>query len=260
MEKISTGKQPKIAHDASLVPSTELAEQPLIDHLLELRSRLIKALVGVFVIFFMLVGFANPIYSYLATPLLSAMPTGGKLISIDMTASFFVPIKLVFSLSFYIALPWVLYQIWAFVGPGLYNNEKKIIAPIIFSSTLLFYVGMAFAFYLVLPVMSKFLVGTTPEGVEMATDIGKYLSMVLTLFFIFGFVFEIPVVVIILVTAGVMSVESIAAKRRYIILIAFVIAAVVTPPDPLSQILFACAGILLFELGLLIAKGLKRNS
>lgn len=260
MNKIFNKEQPKIADNSLSASSNNLVEQPLIDHLLELRSRLIKALVGVFVIFFMLVGFANPIYSYLAKPLLSAMPIGGKLISIDMTASFFVPIKLVFSLSFYIVLPWILYQVWAFVGPGLYKNEKRVITPIIFSSTLLFYVGMVFAFYLVLPIMSKFLVGTTPEGVEMATDIGKYLSMVLTLFFIFGFVFEIPVVVIILVTAGVMSVESIAAKRRYIILIAFVIAAVVTPPDPLSQILFASAGILLFEVGLFIAKRLKRNS
>ncbi|GBU09828.1 TatABCE protein translocation system subunit TatC [Gammaproteobacteria bacterium] len=236
------------------------AEQPLVGHLIELRGRVIKALASIFIIFLALVGFANPIFSYLASPLISALPQGGELISTGFIAPFFVPIKLVFILSFYISIPWILYQAWGFIGPGLYKNEQKVVFPIIFSSAFLFYLGMAFAFYVVLPIMSKFLVGTTPFGVEMKPDIKDYLSTVLNLFFIFGLAFEVPIVVIILVTAGVMSAAVIAAKRRYIILMAFILAAIVTPPDPLSQVLFACAGILLFEIGLFIAKLIEKRS
>lgn len=234
-------------------------QQSLIQHLMELRTCILRALLGVFVIFFCLIWFRNDIYTFIAQPLINALPAGSKLIATELISPFIVPIKLTLWLSFFLAVPWVVYQIWRFIAPGLYQKEKRLVFPLLASSILLFYTGMLFSYYAVMPLMVKFLVGTTPDGVEMATDIGQYLSVVLRLFFIFGVAFEVPVAIILLVLMDVISAKDIKAKRPYIIIGAFVVAAVVTPPDVLSQVAFAGVTILLFELGLWIASRLKRS-
>ncbi|ELV07831.1 twin-arginine translocase subunit TatC [Wohlfahrtiimonas chitiniclastica] len=236
-----------------------LNQQSLIQHLMELRTCILRALLGVFVIFFCLIWFRNDIYTFIAQPLINALPAGSKLIATELISPFIVPIKLTLWLSFFLAVPWVVYQIWRFIAPGLYQKEKRLVFPLLASSILLFYTGMLFSYYAVMPLMVKFLVGTTPDGVEMATDIGQYLSVVLRLFFIFGVAFEVPVAIILLVLMDVISAKDIKAKRPYIIIGAFVVAAVVTPPDVLSQVAFAGVTILLFELGLWIASRLKRS-
>lgn len=238
--------------------SEEDSQQSLIQHLMELRRCILKALLGVVVIFFGLIWFRNDIYTFVATPLLDALPQGSKLIATEVTSTFLVPIKLTLWLSFFLAVPWVIYQIWNFIAPGLYQKERRLVFPMIFSSIMLFYLGMLFAYFAVMPLMFQFLVGTTPEGVEMATDISQYLSVILRLFFIFGVAFEVPVAIILLVLMNVITVEKISAKRPYIIIGAFVVAAVVTPPDILSQIAFAAMTLILFELGLWISKMLKK--
>lgn len=237
----------------------ESAQQSLIQHLMELRSCILRALLGVVVIFFGLIWFRNDIYTFVAMPLIEALPSGSRLIATEVTSTFLVPIKLTLWLSFFIAVPWVIYQIWLFIAPGLYQKERRLVFPMIFSSILLFYLGMMFAYFAVMPLMFKFLVGTTPDGVEMATDISQYLSVILRLFFIFGVAFEVPVAIILLVLMNVITVEKISAKRPYIIIGAFVVAAVVTPPDVLSQVAFAGMTIILFEIGLWIAKQIKRS-
>lgn len=236
-----------------------LNQQSLIQHLMELRTCILRALLGVFVIFFCLIWFRNDIYTFIAQPLINALPAGSKLIATELISPFIVPIKLTLWLSFFLAVPWVVYQLWRFIAPGLYQKEKRLVFPLLASSILLFYTGMLFSYYAVMPLMVKFLVGTTPDGVEMATDIGQYLSVVLRLFFIFGVAFEVPVAIILLVLMDVISAKDIKAKRPYIIIGAFVVAAVVTPPDVLSQVAFAGVTILLFELGLWIASRLKRS-
>lgn len=233
-------------------------EQPLVQHLIELRSCLLKAFAGILVIFLLLIGFANHIYVFVASPLLSALPEGGKMIATEVTSPFLTPIKLTLWISLFLAIPWVIYQIWSFVAPGLYDKEKKLVFPILFSSILLFYLGMLFAYYAVMPVMFKFLVNTAPIGVEVATDIERYLSVVLRLFFIFGVAFEIPIIIILLVLMNAITIESIQNKRRYIIVGAFIVAAIITPPDVFSQIFFACAALILFELGIFIARRLTK--
>ncbi|MGL4675753.1 MAG: twin-arginine translocase subunit TatC [Wohlfahrtiimonas sp.] len=243
----------------SNVNKEESAQQSLIQHLMELRTCILKALLGVVVIFFGLIWFRNDIYTFVAMPLINALPAGSKLIATEVTSTFLVPIKLTLWLSFFAAVPWVIYQIWLFIAPGLYQKERRLVFPMIFSSILLFYLGMMFAYFAVMPLMFKFLVGTTPDGVEMATDISQYLSVILRLFFIFGVAFEVPVAIILLVLMNVITVEKISAKRPYIIIGAFVVAAVVTPPDVLSQVAFAGMTIILFEIGLWIAKQLKRS-
>lgn len=242
----------------SNVNQEESAQQSLIQHLMELRSCILRALLGVVVIFLGLIWFRNDIYTFVAMPLIDALPNGSKLIATEVTSTFLVPIKLTLWLSFFIAVPWVIYQVWLFIAPGLYQKERRLVFPMISSSILLFYSGMMFAYFAVMPLMFKFLVGTTPDGVEMATDISQYLSVILRLFFIFGVAFEVPVAIILLVLMNVVSVDKISTKRPYIIIGAFVVAAVVTPPDVLSQVAFAGMTILLFEVGLWIARRLKR--
>ncbi len=239
--------------------SEDNSNQSLIQHLMELRTCILRALLGVVVIFFGLIWFRNDIYTFVAMPLIEALPQGSKLIATEVTSTFLVPIKLTLWLSFFLAVPWVIYQIWRFVAPGLYQTERRLVFPMISSSILLFYLGMAFAYFAVMPMMFKFLVGTTPDGVEMATDISQYLSVILRLFFIFGVAFEVPVAIILLVLMNVITVEKISAKRPYIIIGAFVVAAVVTPPDVLSQVAFASMTLILFEVGLWIAKMLKKK-
>ena len=232
----------------------EPAQDTFISHLIELRDRLLRAIIAVLAIFLILFYWARDIYTFLASPLLAALPQGASMIATDVTTTFFVPVKVTMLASFLIALPYVLYQIWAFVAPGLYTSEKRLVMPLIVSSTLLFFVGMAFAYFLVFPMVFKFFAGFTPVGVQMATDIDKYLSFVLTMFVAFGVTFEVPVVVIVLVRMGIMSIEKLREIRPYVIVGAFVIGAIFTPPDVISQLMLAIPLWILYELGIVLAR------
>lgn len=233
---------------------------PLLGHLIELRSRLMRVLIGVGVIFLAMVPFANQLYTTVAYPLMERLPQGATMISTEVVGAFMVPIKFTLVLSFFVGVPFVLYHVWGFVAPGLYKSERRLIFPLLISSTLLFYGGMAFAYFIVMPMVFNFMVGTTPEGVTMMTDIGSYLSFVLLLFFAFGLAFEVPVATILLVWAGLASPEGLKAKRSYIIVACFVVAAVITPPDALSQIMLAVPMWLLFEVGLLLSRAYVRKT
>ena len=234
-------------------------EQPLLAHLLELRTRLVRALLGTALVFLGLFHWSGDIYHLLAKPLLDALPAGANMIATDVTAPFFVPVKVTMLVAFLISLPNTLYQIWAFVAPGLYHHEKRLVLPLVVASLLLFLIGMAFAYFLVFPVVFGFMSAVTPVGVSMMTDIDKYLSFVLGMFMAFGVTFEVPVVVILLVRMGVVSVEKLRQGRPYVIVGAFVVAAVVTPPDVLSQTLLAVPLWLLYEAGILMAVFLGRK-
>jgi sec-independent protein translocase protein TatC len=229
-------------------------EEGFVTHLIELRDRLMRAAASVIICFLALVYWAPDIYSLLADPLVSALPAGTSMIATDVTAPFFVPMKVTMMVAFVLALPYVLYQVWAFIAPGLYEHEKKLAAPIILSSFLLFLLGMAFAYFFVFPAVFKFVAAYTPSGVQMATDIDKYLSFVLTLFLVFGLSFETPVVEMVLVRLGMVSIEKLREFRPYFIVIAFVIAAIVTPPDVISQFMLAVPMILLYEFGILMSR------
>lgn len=234
--------------------------QPLIEHLLELRRRLVWAVLGIAVCFFAIVPFAQTLYSFVAQPLMSVLPNNTSMIATDVIAPFFVPIKVALMAAFLVALPNTLYQIWAFVAPALYQNEKRLIVPLILSSIILFAAGMAFCYFLVFPMVFKFFAGMTPLGVSMATDIDKYLSFVLGMFVAFGLTFEIPVAVVLLYRMGVITYRQLTAARPYLIVAAFIIAAVVTPPDVLSQIMLAVPMILLYEMGILVCRIVKPRS
>jgi len=225
----------------------------LFDHLLELRSRLLKSLVGVLVVLCCLIYFAQDIYHYVAEPLLATMPQGTQMIATDVASPLFAPFKLTIVLSVFIAMPYILFQIWSFVAPGLYRNEKKLIAPLMFGSTILFYSGIAFAYFIVFPVVFAFFNSVAPEGVTIATDISSYLDFVLKLFFAFGTAFEIPVAIILMCWSNVTTPESLRAKRPYIVVGAFIIGMLLTPPDIISQTMLAIPMLLLFELGVFIA-------
>jgi sec-independent protein translocase protein TatC len=229
-------------------------EEGFVTHLVELRDRLMRAAASVIICFLALVYWAPDIYSLLADPLVDALPAGTSMIATDVTAPFFVPMKVTMMVAFVIALPYVLYQVWAFIAPGLYEHEKKLAAPIILSSFLLFLLGMAFAYFFVFPAVFKFVAAYTPSGVQMATDIDKYLSFVLTLFIVFGLSFETPVVEMVLVRLGIVSIEKLREFRPYFIVIAFVIAAIVTPPDVISQFMLAVPMILLYEFGIFMSR------
>lgn len=230
-----------------------LPETSLISHLIELRTRLLYALGGILVILLPLLPFANTIYSTLAKPLLVHLPEGTNMIAIEVASPFLIPFKLTLMVSLAIAVPWVLYQIWAFIAPGLYNHEKRLALPLIVAGTGLFYTGMAFGYFVVLPLIFAFLTGTAPEGVAVMTDISKYLDFVLTLFFAFGVAFQVPIATFILVMTGITSAASLAEKRPYIIVAAFVIGMLLTPPDVISQTLLALPMWLLFEIGLFLS-------
>lgn len=238
----------------------EDGQESFISHLVELRDRLIRALVVVLVIFLGLVNWARDIYTLLAAPMLAALPEGGQMIATDVVGAFFVPIKVTMMVSFLIALPYVLYQAWAFVAPGLYQHEKKLALPLLAASVLLFFVGMAFAYFIVFPAVFGFINAFAPEGVAVMTDIEKYLSFVLTTFLAFGVTFEVPVVVIVLVRVGLVSVEKLKEIRPYFIVGAFIVAAIFTPPDVLSQFLLAVPMCLLYELGILMAQMIGKSS
>jgi len=225
----------------------------LFDHLLELRTRLLRAVLGILLVFCCLVYFAQDIYQYLAQPLLQTMPSGSQMIATDVASPFFAPFKLTIVLSIFLAMPYILYQIWSFVAPGLYRNEKKLIAPLMLGSTILFYSGIAFAYFVVFPVVFAFFTSVAPEGVVIATDISSYLDFVLKLFFAFGAAFEIPIAIILLCWTGVTTPNSLRQKRPYVVVGAFVLGMLLTPPDIISQSMLAIPMLLLFEVGLIIA-------
>jgi sec-independent protein translocase protein TatC len=229
-------------------------QETFISHLVELRDRLLRAIIAVVVLTICLVPWAKEIYALLAKPLLSALPAGATMIATDVTGTFLVPLKVTLMAGFLIALPYVLYQAWMFVAPGLYQHEKRLAMPVIVSSFVFFLVGMAFAYFVVFPVAFGFFVGYTPAGVQMMTDIDKYLSFVLTMFIAFGVTFETPVVVVVLVRLGVVGLDKLKAARSYVIVGAFVIGAIFTPPDVISQLLLAIPLWLLYEVGLFLAR------
>jgi sec-independent protein translocase protein TatC len=235
-------------------PPPEGAQETFISHLIELRSRLLRSIVAVVVVLLCLVPFAKSIYAVLAAPLVRALPPGATMIATDVTGTFLVPLKVTLMAAFLVALPYVLWQVWAFVAPGLYQHERRLALPVLASSFVCFVAGMAFAYFAVFPVAFGFFAGYAPAGVTMMTDIDKYLSFVLTMFIAFGITFETPVVVIVLVRFGVVSLEKLRSIRPYVIVGATVIGAVFTPPDVVSQLLLAIPLWLLYELGLLLAR------
>ena len=235
----------------------EEAVQPFISHLIELRNRLLKVVLCVIVVFLALSAYANDIYSLLAGPLMKHMPANSTMIAIDVASPFFTPFKLALVLAVFISVPVILYQFWAFVAPGLYKHERRMIFPLLIASTLLFYLGVVFAYFVVFPLIFGFLTAAAPEGVAVMTDIAKYLDFVLTLFFAFGICFEVPIFTIVMVWTGLVTPDSLAEKRPYVIVGAFVIGAFLTPPDAISQTLLAVPMWMLFDAGLLFSRLFK---
>ncbi len=229
------------------------------DHLLELRNRLLIIISAIFFCAILLTPFANSIYSFLASPLLNVLPEGSSMIAVDVASPFLAPFKLILLLSVAITFPISIYNFWAFISPGLYSNEKKFIAPILISSTLLFYLGIIFAYSIVFPLIFSFFSSIAPHGVEIATDISSFLNFVIKLFFAFGLAFEVPIITFLLVFFEISSINSLSRKRPYIIVMAFILGMILTPPDVISQILLAVPIWLLFELGLLLARLLNKN-
>jgi len=229
-------------------------EQPLVAHLLELRSRLLRITLVVIVFFVGLLFFANTIYSFAAAPLLQALPEGSQMIATDVASTFLTPVKLVFVLALFLAIPHILFEVWGFIAPGLFAKEKRIALPVLVSSIVLFYAGVAFAYYVVFPVMFVFFSMSAPEGVNYTPDIARFLDTILTMFLAFGFTFEIPVATFLLIYADVISVKALSEKRPFVIVGCFVIAMFLTPPDPLSQCMMAIPMWLLFELGILCGR------
>ena len=229
-------------------------EESFMSHLIELRDRLIRALLSILIIFLCLFPWAKELYALLAQPLINSLPKGGQMIATDVVGVFLVPMKVALMVAFLIALPYVLYQAWAFVAPGLYTHEKRLALPLVAASVFLFFVGMAFAYFLVFPTVFGFMAGIAPEGVAWMTDIEKYLSFVMSTFIAFGVTFEVPVVVVVLVRMGLVQLETLKEWRPYVIVGAFVVGAIFTPPDVVSQLLLAIPLCLLYELGMVLAR------
>ncbi len=233
-------------------------QQVLFAHLLELRSRLLKAVARVLVVLIVLVPFANRLYSELAAPLVARLPQGAHLIATEVTSPFITPLKLAFYTALFISMPVILYQLWAFVSPGLYKHEKRLARPLLVAALALFYMGGAFAYFLVLPAAFRFLTAVTPQGVEMMTDITHYLDFVMLMFFAFGLCFEVPVAVVILAAIGVVDLARLRSGRRYAIVGAFGVAALITPPDITSMLMLGIPMCLLYELGILAVRWLVK--
>ena len=229
-------------------------EQPLIAHLLELRTRLLRALIGVLIVFIPLAYFAKDFYRIVAAPLMQLMPAGTGMIATEVASPFFAPFKLAGLAALVVALPWVLYQIWAFIAPGLYKNEQRLVVPLLVASSALFYVGMLFAYFVVFPIVFGFFVKVAPEGVTVMTDISRYLDFVITMFLAFGAAFETPVAIVLLVKTGFVTPADLAAKRAYVLVGTFLLSAFLTPPDIFSQLLLAGPAYLLFEVGIVWAR------
>lgn len=234
--------------------SETLQKSPLVAHLIELRNRLLYMLIAVGIVFLGLFPFANDIYLFVSAPLQVFIPEGSSMIATDVAAPFLTPFKLTFFTAFVVAIPVVLYQVWAFIAPGLYKNEKKLIIPLLLSSILLFYAGIAFAYFVVFPLVFAFFVGAAPEGIAVMTDIGSYLDFVIKLFLAFGIVFEIPIATMLMIRSGIISAEGLANKRPYVIVACFVVGMLLTPPDVISQVLLAIPMWFLFECGVFFGK------
>ena len=232
---------------------TGAVEETFISHLVELRNRIMKASIAIIVVFLCLMPWAANIYDLLAAPMIAALPTGSKMIATGVITPFLIPVKVTLLVAFVIALPWVLYQLWAFIAPGLYTHEKKLIAPLVISSSALFITGVAFCYFLVFKVIFHFINNFAPKSISVAPDIDSYFDFVMTMFIAFGLTFEVPIIVIVLVRMGLVSLEKLKAIRPYVVVGAFVVAAVVTPPDIMSQLLLAVPLCLLYEVGLLVA-------
>jgi sec-independent protein translocase protein TatC len=239
--------------------SENLAEGTLLSHLLELRTRLVRATIAVAIAFVPCAYFANDIFERLSEPLKARLPKGASLIATGVMSPFTAPFKTSFMVALFIAMPWVIWQIWGFVAPGLYRHEKRFAMPLLVSSILLFYVGVGFAYFVVFPVMFEFFVATTPAGVQMMTDINQYLDFSLTMFLAFGIAFEVPIAVVLLALTGLVSVEKLGTSRGYVVIGIFVVAAFLTPPDPLSQTAMAVPMWLLYEAGIIFARMMVRE-
>lgn len=235
-------------------------EQPLIQHLIELRSRLLKSLASIILIFACLFAFANDIYEFVAEPLQKFLPENSQMIAIDVASPFLTPFKLTLLVSLFLSMPFILFQIWAFVAPALYKNEKRIAMPIFISSVILFYMGVSFAYFVVFPLVFGFFTSVGPGSVAVMTDISSYLDFVIKIFFAFGVAFEIPVATVLLISAGIVSPKSLADKRPYVIVACFVLGMLLTPPDVLSQLLLAIPMWALFEMGLVFGRLLAKPS
>jgi len=231
-----------------------MQQDTLISHLIDLRKRLLRSIIAVLLVFLCLLPWAKELYALLAHPLLAVLPQGGRMIATDVVGVFLVPLKVALLTAFLVALPYVLYQTWAFVAPGLYAHEKRLVLPLVTASFLLFLAGMAFAYFLVFPLVFRFMSSIAPEGVAWMTDIDKYLSFTLTMFVAFGLTFEVPIVIVLLVHMGAISVEKLREIRPYMIVGAFVAGAVFTPPDVISQLMLAIPLWLLYEAGIIVAR------
>ncbi|MEH6641529.1 MULTISPECIES: twin-arginine translocase subunit TatC [Halomonadaceae] len=240
-------------------PREEQSQAPLIEHLIELRSRLMRAVIVILVVFLGLYSFANDIYTFVAEPLMDLLPEGSQMIATEVASPFLAPFKLTLVVAVFIAIPFVLHQAWAFIAPGLYDNEKALAIPILVSSIALFYGGAAFAYYVVFPLLFEFFTQTGPDNIAIMTDINQYLNFVLKLFFAFGVAFEIPIATFLLILSGATTVESLSKKRPYILLGCFVVGMLLTPPDVISQSLLAIPMYLLYEVGLLFGRLVRKR-
>ncbi len=243
------------AHDASV----DEDERPFLEHLLELRQRILYALLAIVLLFFPLFYVANELYAFVAAPLLAHLPDGGQMIATEVASPFLTPFKLALVMALFLGMPVVLHQMWSFISPGLYLHEKRFALPLLVSSISLFYLGMAFAYYLVFPLVFKFFAGVTPEGVTMMTDISRYLDFVLKMFFAFGLAFEIPVATLLLSWSGLTTADKMASKRPYVIVGCFIVGMMLTPPDVISQLLLAIPTWMLFEVGVFLARFAERH-
>ena len=233
------------------------SEQPLIKHLFELRTTALRCIISIILITIILLPFANQIYSFIATPLIAKLPEGSSMIATEVASPFFAPFKLTLFCGIFFSIPYILYQTWSFIAPGLYINERKLILPLLISSSLLFYLGIFFAYYVVFPILFAFLTTTAPSNITVMTDINHYLDFILKLFFAFGVSFEIPIATILLIKSNFITIEKLSSNRPYIILFAFFVGMLLTPPDVISQILLAIPIWVLFEIGLVLGKYFK---
>tara|TARA_Y100001947_G_C10268249_1_gene273089 strand:- start:12 stop:809 length:798 start_codon:yes stop_codon:yes gene_type:complete len=238
---------------------TESSFKSLVPHFQELKTRLTKSLIFITIIFLFLFPFSDSIYNQLADPLIRNLPESSTMIAIDVASPFFIPFKLVMILSIFISIPYLLYHLWMFTAPGLYEKEKKLVLPILVSSSLLFYLGAAFAYFVVFPLLFSFFIAIAPDGISIMTDIGRYLDFVITLFFAFGFAFEVPIITILLVITNVSTTQSLSRKRPYVIVGAFIVGMLLTPPDVVSQTLLAIPIWLLYELGIFFSRIISKN-
>ena len=243
-------------HDALV----DADEQPFLSHIIELRSRILRALLVVLFLFFPIYYFANDIYGFVSAPLIAQLPDGGNMIATEVASPFLTPFKLSLFVALFAGMPFVLHQIWSFISPGLYLHEKRFAVPLLASSIALFYAGMAFAYFLVFPLVFQFFASVTPDGVTMMTDINRYLDFVLKMFFAFGLAFEIPIATLLLAWSGISSADSMANKRPYVIVGCFVVGMLLTPPDVISQLLLAVPTWLLFEVGIIFARMIERRN